>query len=340
MSKPARRKLIVVLGPTSSGKSDLAVAVARKWNGEVVSADSRQVYRGMNLGTGKVPRDLPAQAGKRKKKKGKRTPLYNSMELYSGYFHGGVRHHLLNVASPKRVFTAEEYKRKARKAIYDIWKRGKLPILCGGTGFYIDAVVYGTEFPNVPPSLRLRKTMEKKTTEALFEKLLHLDPDRANSIDPKNRHRVMRSLEIAHALGKVPKIKASPLPADILFIGIRKDPEELKKLIRARLEKRLKKGMLKEIENLHKSGVSWKRLDSFGLEYKWGAQFFKKNKDICYPYIKVVFVEGLVKDSIRYAKRQMTWFKRNPKIHWIKNEREALKLAKDFLRIDEPVTLS
>ncbi len=309
------KKLVVVLGSTSSGKSDLAVALARRFNGEIVSADSRQVYRGMDLGTGKVPRD-----------KKPKYPLYNSIELYSGYFYRGVRHHLLDVASPKRMFTAEEYKRKARKVIQGIWKRGKLPILCGGTGFYIDAAVYGTEFPKVPPSPKLRGKMEKKTTDALFSELQRIDPARAAGIDPKNRHRVMRSLEIAHALGRVPKIKTDPLPADILFIGIKKESEELKKLIRGRLKKRLKRGMLKEIANLHENGVSWKRLESFGLEYRWGASFIQQK------ITEQEFIAGLERDIFRYAKRQMTWFRRNKNIYWLKIEKEAFALAKKFLK--------
>jgi len=335
VSKNTRGKLVVVLGPTASGKSALAVSLAKKWNGEVVSADSRQVYRGMDLGSGKVPRD------KKGKIKDKKPPLNNSIELLSSrsqrgrlvshpYYHKGVRHHLLDVASPKRMFTAEEYKRRTRKAIAEIWKRGKLPILCGGTGFYIDAAVYGAEFPNVPPSPRLRKEMRGKSTEALFAELARVDPERANSIDRKNRHRVMRSLEIARALGKVPEIKRNPLLAEILFIGVKKDSAELKKLISARLKKRMKQGMLAEIERLHAppvgGGVSWKRLESFGLEYKWGALFLEGK--ISKPEME----EGILKDSVRYAKRQMTWFKRNKEIHWVKTEREFFILAKKFIK--------
>jgi tRNA dimethylallyltransferase len=279
----SNRKIIVVVGPTASGKSALAVAIAKKVGGEVVSADSRQVYRGMDIGTGKIT--------KREMR--------------------GVPHHLLDVVSPRTRFSAERFQKKARKAFEIIWKKGKIPVLCGGTGFYIDAVIFGTKFPEVPPDESLRKKLKKLPPRKLFAMLQRIDSERAETIDPKNPHRLIRAIEIASALGKVPLVRKDPVPADIEWIGIRPDMEELKKKISVRLLKRIRGGMVNEIRKLHDSGVSWKRLESFGLEYKWGALYVQKKIS------KSDFIENLYADIVKYAKRQITWFKRNKEIQWI-----------------------
>lgn len=283
-------RLIVVLGPTASGKSDLAVEIAKKIGGEVISADSRQVYRGMDLGTGKIT------------KKEMR----------------GIPHHLLDVVSPNTDFSAEKYKAKALRAMKDIWRRKKIPVLCGGTGFYIDAVVSGAEFPKVPPNKALREKLSKKSAEELFQELRKLDPQRAKGIDKKNKARLVRAIEIAKKLGKVPSLTTNPIEAEIAYIGIKKPREELRRRIALRLEKRIRQGMLKEMERLHASGVSWKRMESFGLEYRWGARYLQRKAS------KEEFRENLLRDINRYAKRQMTWFKKNKEIKWIKTTKELL----------------
>ncbi|NOY35659.1 MAG: tRNA (adenosine(37)-N6)-dimethylallyltransferase MiaA, partial [bacterium] len=168
MEKTAK-KMVVVLGPTASGKSDLAVDLARKLDGEIISADSRQVYRGMDIGTGKVT------------KKEMR----------------GVTHHLLDVANPKKIFTVVDFKKKAERALEDIWSRGKLPIVCGGTGFYIQAITGGVAIPEVKPDWKLRNKLEKKTAEQLFAELKKLNPERAKMIDAKNPRRLIRAIEVA-----------------------------------------------------------------------------------------------------------------------------------------------
>lgn len=291
-------KLIVVVGPTASGKSSLAVLLAKHFNGEIISADSRQVYKGMNLGTGKVTK--------------------KEME--------GVPHHLLDVADPKRTFTASHYARLGRKAIADIMKRGKTPIVCGGTGFYIRALVDGLVIPDAKPNPKLRKELEGKSTDELFGMLKIADPDRAEAIDSKNPRRLVRALEIIDALGKVPALKKHPLPYPTLFIGIAKNQDVLKKLVEVRLEKRIKMGMLTEIKRLHAQGVSWKRLESFGLEYRYGAFFLQNKID------KKTFMRELTKQILDYSKRQMTWFRPDMRIQWIATNREATKLVQQFLR--------
>lgn len=291
-------KLIVVVGPTASGKSSLAVLLAKKFNGEIVSADSRQVYKGMNLGSGKVTKKEMA----------------------------GIPHHLLDVADPKRTFTASHYARLGRKAIADIIKRGKTPIVCGGTGFYIRALVDGLVIPEAKPNPSLRKKLEGKGVDELYAILRVKDPDRAATIDPKNPRRLIRALEIIDTLGKVPALKKNPLPYPTLFIGIAKNQDILKKLVEVRLKKRIKMGMLSEIERLHTQGVSWKKLESFGLEYRYGALFLQNKID------KETFMRELTKQILDYSKRQITWFKPDLRIHWIAKSRGAELLTKAFLK--------
>ena len=291
------KKLIVILGPTASGKSELAVELAKKFNGEIVSADSRQVYKGMDIGTGKITR--------------------KEMQ--------GVPHHLLDVASPKRRFTVVQYRKLALKAINKIQKKGKIPILCGGSGFYIQAVVDGILIPEVPPDWKLRKKLERKTAEELFKKLKKLDPRRAKTIESKNKRRLIRALEIVKKIGRVPIFKKEPLPHPILMIGIKKEKKELNSLIKKRFLKWLKMGLIAEVKKLKKSGLSWKRIEDFGIHYRVIAQYLQ-NK-ISYKEM----IESSLRELQNYAKRQMTWWKSDKRIHWVNNRREAEKLVKEFL---------
>ena len=295
------KKLVVVLGPTASGKSALAVNLAQKFNGEVISADSRQVYRGMNLGSGKIS------------PKGRK----------------GVIHHLLDVAVPQKRFDVVKYRKLAQRAIDKILKKGKTPILCGGTGFYIQAVVDGIILPAVKPDWHLRSDLEKLTTEQLFEKLKKLDPRRAKTIDKNNPRRLIRAIEIVMKTKKpVPRLRKGygGQAYPVLIIGIKKTPNELKKSIARRLQKRLKMGMVAEVKKLHQGGISWKRLEEFGLEYRFIAQYLQKK--LSYDEM----LQLVQKESEHFAKRQETWFKRDKRINWIKKQPEAVKLIKNFLR--------
>lgn len=307
-------KLLVIIGPTASGKSDLAIKLAKEFDGEVISADSRQVYIGMDIGTGKIKLQKSLSLGRGAKDK--------SPELYSE----GVRHHLLDVVSPKKYFSVAQYQKLAFKAIKDILKRGKLPILCGGTGLYISSVIEGWQFPKVKPNLKLRKDLEKLTPEELFLKLKKLDPEKAKTIDKNNKRRLIRALEIIAQNKKIEPLRKKPLEMDILILGIKKDKETLKKRIKKRLEKRLKEGMIEEVKKLKKEGVSSKRLEDFGLEYRFVNRYLE-NK-ISYKEMK----EQLLKEIIKYAKRQMTWFNNKMQnVKWVNNIKTARKITAQWL---------
>lgn len=274
--------ILIICGPTATGKSDLAVKLAEKLNGEVISADSRQVYKGLDIGTGKITKK----------------------EML------GIPHHMIDVANPKKQFAVTEFVELGEKAIEEIISRKKLPIICGGTGFYISALIDGIVFPEVPPNTKLRDTLAKKTSAELFTMLTKLDPVRAKDVDPKNSRRIIRAIEIAKAIGKVPKIKKTKSKYNSIKIGLNLPPEELKNRIQARLQIRIDAGMIDEAMGLHKKGLSWKRMKELGLEYKYLAKFLKKE----IPRDEMIF--NLQTEIWHYARRQMTWFRRDKKIFW------------------------
>lgn len=315
------KKLIVILGPTASGKSELAVKMAKKFRGEIISADSRQVYKGMDIGTGKITPDT------------KNSPNFSTGQAKKKYIftYKGILHYCIDVASPKRRFTVVQYRKLAVMAINKILKKGKVPILCGGTGFYIQAVVDGIIIPRVSPDWKLRKNLEKKSVEELYKILKRLDPKRAKTIERKNKRRLIRALEIVIKTKKpVPSFRKEALPYPVLIIGIKKSSEELKKLIKKRFFKWLKQGFLKEVLKLKKISLSWQRIKGFGIHYKVAARYLKKETS------EKEFIEKSLVELQNYAKRQMTWFKRDKRILWIRNQKEAEKLAKEFLRNNRP----
>lgn len=288
-------KILIILGQTATGKSDLAVDLAKKLNGEIVSADSRQVYTGLDIGSGKIT--------KREMK--------------------GVPHYLIDVISPKKVFSVADFQKQADQKINDILKRNKLPIICGGTGFYIQAIVDGIVLPGIEANKKLRKELEKKDLSELQLILKNLDKKRFSEIDTKNKVRLVRAIEVACALGKVPKLKKSP-KYSVLQIGVNWPTETLQKRVHERLIKRIKTGMIKEVENLHKFGVSWKRLESFGLEYKYLALYLQKKLS------KTEMINELETKINQFAKRQKTWFQRDSKINWFQADQKT-KIEKFIL---------
>ncbi len=279
MIKP---KIIVIVGPTASGKTALAIDLALRLNGEIISADSRQVYRKLDLGSGKV------------------TP--EEMQ--------GIKHHLIDIADLSRAYTGADFVHDANLAISDIVGRGKLPIIAGGTFFYIELLKGTSRSAPVPPNPALRLELEKLTTEDLWQKLFILDPKRAEVIDPHNRHRLIRSLEIIDALGLVPKFEKVESNFDWLTIGIQIEKSLLRERISLRLTERLDKGMVEEVDNLLKAGVSSERLIGLGLEYRYITEYLQGK--ITSEEMKKLLITKIG----QFAKRQYTWLKRDLDITW------------------------
>lgn len=281
-----KQKIIIILGRTATGKSDLAVEIAKRFNGEIISADSRQVYKGLDIGSGKIT------------KKEMR----------------GIKHHLIDVVGPKSVFTVAKFKQKANKAIREISQKGKIPIIAGGTAFYIDTVVFDQKIPSVLPNQKLRKELSSKSLDELQKILKKLDTDRYNNIDLENKVRLVRAIEIATEIGKVPKLDANQKnqsPFDPLFIGLDWPDDILKKRIHDRLMLRCA-GMIREAKKLRKEGLSWKRMNEFGLEYRYLAKHLQGEIS------KEEMLSELETKIWQFSKRQRTWFRKNKETKWFK----------------------
>lgn len=295
-SKP---RLIAIVGPTATGKSDLAVRVALLHSGEVISADARQVYRGLDVGTGKItPEEMR-----------------------------GIPHHLLDVVDPADTYTVQQFQLDGRTHIDDIVQRGALPIVAGGTGHYVDVLLYDGTIPEVPPNEALRSTLNKETPEALFTQLQTADPRRAATIEPNNKRRLVRALEIVAALGVVPEATKPVLHYQTLFIGIDLPDELLKERISARTAQRLEHGWIEEVERLIDEGVPAERFNEFGLGYNYIAQNYSSIRT------NARIVEDIAALEWKYVKRQRTWFRKNTDVRWFdaRDSVGALECVADFL---------
>jgi len=276
--------LLVIIGPTASGKTRLAVEIARLVDGEIVSADSRQVYKGLDIGSGK---DRAS--------------------------YGRVPVHLLDVASPRRVFTLAQYQRLARRAIADIHQRGKLPILCGGSGLYVDSITKGLSLPSSKPDAKLRKLLASKTLPQLLIQLKKLDAAAYKSIDRHNRRRIERAIEtLTHTKKPLAESrKVNQIPYRVVTIGLTVPLDKLRRRIRQRLKLRMKQGLVTEVRKLHRQGISDKRLLSLGLEYAWVTRYLRGE------LTRAEMEAGLTHAIYQFARRQMTWFRRDSSIRWI-----------------------
>jgi len=322
-----KNKIIVILGPTASGKTKLAVELASKFNGEIVSADSRQVYRGMDIGTGKDLKDYRLEIPNPNDQLPNKFKIQNSKVKIIE-----IPYHLIEVANPEEQFDLAQYQKMAFRAIDDILKRGKLPILAGGSGLYLQAVVENYKLSEAKKDLALRKKLEKLSAAELFNKLKKLVPKMAvklNQSDKNNKRRLIRYLEIVGQDHNF-KSRAGKRKYNALIIGVNFSRDILKQRIFKRLLERLKEqNMIGEVERLHEQGLSWKRLEDFGLEYKFVSLYLEG--ELQYEEM----VEKLNLAIYQFAKRQMTWFKRWEKqganINWVKDNKKIEKLVKDYL---------
>lgn len=277
MKKPT---VYVICGPTATGKTRYSLELAKNVDGEIISADSRQVYRELNIGTAKITKQ----------------------EMQ------GIPHHLIDVVDPEQMFTVADFQKLGRKALQDIITRGKTPIICGGTGYYINALIYDQNIPEVSPNRELRTKLEKLPLNVLQEKLHNADPERYKTIDNQNRVRLVRALEIINALGKVPQKSDIEQPESIYnieWIYLDFPDEILKKRIHERNIKRIEMGMIQEAEKLHQEGLSFERMNMLGLEYRYMAQLLKGEIPDVETFLKILNTK-----TWHFVKRQRTWFKK------------------------------
>ncbi len=297
-----KSKLVVVLGPTASGKSGLGITLAQRFVGEIVSADSRQIYRGLDIGTAKV------------------TPEERAL----------IPHHLLDVAEPGEVYTVAQFQQDAIAAINDILARGHQPFLVGGSPHYIQAVVDNLDIPHIEPQPELRAQLEKRPLPELLAQLEELDPQSASTIDRNNPRRVIRALEVCLISGKPfsqQRKMAEPLYQSLL-LGMEWPREVLYQKIDARLDERMQQGMVQEVQTLLDEGVSHERLEALGLEYRYISRFLKgefKGEDEMVQRLKYAIHD--------FTRRQLTWFRKDERIIWTEGGdwERAEEVVREFL---------
>jgi len=297
--KHETQSALVIAGPTASGKTALGVQLAGLLNGEILSADSRQVYRGLDIGSGK--------------------------DLSEYVFEGKpLPYHLIDIAEVTQEFSVFHYK-KAFYPVYDgVCRRGRLPVIVGGTGLYLEAILRNYHLPAVPENPALRKTLAPLDDEALIRRLRSLKPDMHDEMDLSSRERMIRAIEIAEGVQNAPEPPRSPLQA-VLMVVLH-DPDTLRERIARRLRFRLDNGLIEEVDGLHHRGISWERLDALGLEYRFCAQHLQghiPNKNDLFQKLNSAIAQ--------FAKRQRTWFRgmerRGLKVHWLPDTDTARALA-------------
>jgi tRNA dimethylallyltransferase len=297
-------RLIVVLGPTASGKSALGIALAQHFHGEIVSADSRQVYRGLDIGSAKV------------------TPQEQAL----------VPHHLLDVVDPREVYSVSQYQHAAIATIDAILERNHLPFLVGGSPHYIQMVVDNIEIPRVPPHPALRAQLEARPLPGLLAQLEQLDPQSAATIERNNPRRVIRALEVCLITGKPfseQQGTANPL-YNSLLLGIHWPRNTLYQRIDKRVDERMQQGMVDEVRSLLANGVSHERLDALGLEYRFISRWLRGDFGS-----EAEMVQRLKYAIHDFTRRQLSWFRRDQRILWIEGgehmQEDAIKAVSAFL---------
>lgn len=302
------KQIIVIAGPTASGKTKLAVELAKEINGEIINADSRSIYRGMNIGTGKPKRQFTVQGSR-----------------FTDFMVEDIPHHLFDIKNPDEDFNVAEFKKLAKEKIREIQNRGKTPIIVGGTGLYIDALVYDYKMPDTKPSKVLRIELESRDADELFTELEKIDPKTAKKIDPKNKRRIIRALEIylQTKKSKVAQETRKKLPKDVLYFAVQIPREELYAKINKRVEEMfIVQKLDDEVRKLLKKYPSdLPIMQTMG--YKESAQFINN---------EITLEEAIAKTQQahrNYAKKQMTWFQRNKDIVWVEAD---INIIKNILR--------
>lgn len=295
-------KLVVVAGPTASGKSALGIALAQAFSGEIVSADSRQVYRGLDIGTAKVTHEEQAL----------------------------IPHHLLDVAEPDEIYTVARYQQEAVTAIETILERGHQPFLVGGSPHYIQVIVDHLDIPPVAPQPELRARLEARPLDDLFKELAQLDPVGAATIDRQNPRRVIRALEVCLVTGQPfseQRRVATPL-YHCLQLAIDWPRPELYARIDQRVDERMEQGMIEEVRGLLEQGISHERLDAFGLEYRFISRWLRGEFAS-----QAEMVERLKFAIHDFTRRQLTWFRKDQRLIWIDGHHpeRAHDIARHFL---------
>ena len=328
-------RVLIVLGPTSSGKTGLSLRIARELNGEIINADARQIYKKLTIGTGKPP-------GRRGKFMGHSAYLVRVPYLRDFEKHGinpedkpgeespypEIPHYLMDFMDPDSIMSVSEWRRIALTAIKGITRRGHLPIIVGGTGLYIKALVDNFAIPEVPPNVALRKSYEKEPLNKLVNLLLKMDPDAETSVDLKNPRRVIRALEICTFTGKpVSKLKIKRPPViDAFQVGLKWSREDLRKRIDKSITRMMEEGWPEEVRKLHDRGISWDAPAMTSIGYREIASYIRG---------EVMLEEAVAKAkqaTYQYAKRQETWFKKDTRINWAKTEKQALDLIRTWYR--------
>ena len=321
--KEKKSKVIVIVGPTASGKSDLAISLAKKFNGEIISADSKAVYQGFLIGTAVACWDTP-----NKKRRGKHVVsiLVEKKKYYlNPLICDGIFHWLVEFVRPQKRFNVALYQVLALAVIKDIVKRKKIPIIVGGTGLYIDSLTRGLVFSGQEPDWNFRKKLERKKLDILVHKLLQLDPDANKIVDITNKRRVIRALEliIKHKKSLDSLRQKKDLSYKFIKIGLKILPQELNRRIKLRISKQIKLGLVNEAKKIKRLKLLDKIVD-FGIGYKDILAYLEGQKTLQEAK------DSIYQDTRQFAKRQLTWFKRDKEIIWCRNQRIITKKVKNF----------
>ena len=286
-----KEKVIVICGPTASGKTALSIELAKKINGEIVSCDSMQIYKEMNIGTAK--------------------PTKEEMQ--------GIKHYMIDIISPDERYSVADYKKQAKEAIKEILSKGKVPIVVGGTGLYVDSLIYEIDYPEIEFDEKYREELDQEVKErgleALYEKAKEIDEEAIKKISSNDKKRILRILEIYHATGKnkteqEKESRKTPVEFDYKVFALNMDREKLYDRINKRVDIMIENGLIEEVENIYKKYNKFPTAMQ-GLGYKEVVQYLEKR------LTKEEMIEKIKQETRKFAKRQLTWFRKNKETIWL-----------------------